>query len=721
MKEDKTKSIFKIIVKNVNIIIIVFFITFILSFFIIEFTTEYQDIKKDLETVNFNNKNHIKEITNNIASFNEIIINSMDYHLIDKNIITDLIKGNPFITNLLILNDQNEILFEHIECPENNDLIEKKIINRITKDQEYQLIKFENQQVYVLYRTGDYYYIYNIDRNQVVDFIELINKDYNFILQTADCEIIFTNIGSSIQINIFELRIDEWINLTTYSKLKIFETEFNLISTIKVSYIIEKLFLNSYLTFIISLIMLIISIILINRKIDHLTNKPYKLFINDLEKLTDLNYNSITVIENHQKHIEYSKILTEFKKICLYNDNEQKKLIEEYEEKLQLAVESNKSKSLFLANMSHEMRTPLNAIIGYTQLSKKVGFEDKDKIKEYFDSINTSSEILLQKINDILDLSKIEAKQFDLHHKPTNLRSLVKELYDLLLIQAELKKLEFTYYIDPQIPKFLDMDGTRLKQVLLNICINAIKFTEKGYVKLEIELFGYTNESIVLDYRVIDSGCGIPKDKIDKIFLPFVQIDNNNSRQVGTGLGLTISQDIIRLMGGVITVTSKENEGSIFTFTTIFKVSELEIHDINTNNEVSNELFEKIIKNKKILIAEDNIINQIFMKEIFSVYKKNDIDFASDGLEAINMVKNKKYDIIFMDIQMPKMSGIEATIHIRKMQFNNNILIIALTANAFSEQISEYLEIGMTDFLPKPIDIQKLKKMVIKYINTIEV
>ncbi len=506
-------------------------------------------------------------------------------------------------------------------------------------------------------------------------------------------------------------------NFSYYEKVELLGEDYYFITQISRQDIIKEVISSLIIPLGVSLFILAILFVLSYIKVIQVIKKPFEKFLYEVECLEDKDLSYLSSInESQADYVEFSRIIKDFKKICVYNKNNYENIIQSIKNELVKAQEGNKSKTIFLANMSHEMRTPLNSIIGYTQLTKKIGFVNQKKVEEYFNSIQNSSEILLQKVNDILDLSKIESNQFELHEKPTQLTQIIKEIYNLLTIQAEKKNIEFTYYVDPQIPKYLDIDSTRLKQVIINLCSNAIKFTDEGNVKLQVEVFGYTSDAVILEYTIIDTGIGIPKEQMDNIFIPFVQIDNQNNLQIGTGLGLTIARDLIRLMGGDINVTSKENIGSIFSFITKFRISTQKMEETENIEEITHELFAEKIQDKRILVCEDNLINQIFMKEIFSVFNKKDIDIASDGIEAVDMCKDKKYDLIIMDIQMPKLSGIEATKIIRSLVSYQDIPIIALTANVFSDQINEYLMIGMNDYLPKPVDIKQFKIVLVKYI-----
>ncbi|ERJ13455.1 ATP-binding protein [Haloplasma contractile] len=390
----------------------------------------------------------------------------------------------------------------------------------------------------------------------------------------------------------------------------------------------------------------------------------------------------------------------------------------EKEKAMQEAVSANNAKSIFLANMTHEMRTPLNSVIGYTQIINKIGFKNITQVEDYVNRINVSSEILLRKINDILDLSKIEAGQLELNKELAHLREIIHEVYDVLIFQAESKGIEFYFDIDQRIPEQLIFDHTRLKQILLNLCTNAIKFTETGSVSISAELFNHLGNELIIDWKVKDTGCGMPKDKLGGIFVPFTQV-NQTDQKTGTGLGLAITKDLIELMGGSISVSSKVGVGTIFSFTTILNqvetVEEFQENRIPTK-EVSQETVTKRLKDKKILVVEDNNINQVLIIEIFSLYNKSDIEIVNNGKEGLEACRNKQYDLIFMDIQMPVMNGIKATEEIRKLELYESTPIIALTANAFKNQLEVYIEDGMNECLAKPIEIERLEEILMRFL-----
>lgn len=721
------RSIHKHLNTTMFLLIVIIYTVFLLFFFIINCYNEYENAKSELQQQNQYTENIIDKHIDNFHSYNTQVHDLIGFKISvllpnksapflsdsDKQLLDIFFKENHYFNNFLVINFQKEL--EYAFNKETS--IEKfnfNILNNLSLENQSILTnRLDPDHLTIIYQyNSNEYFIYYIGQDSMNALlnnqflIQDINENNLIDMQNS------INIPENKESGFTPFFEDDHFNY--FHKVNYFNHSYYFITQMSQKVVFDNVISSSILPFIVSLLILAFLFFLSYLKIIQIIRKPYERFIYEVESLEEKDFNYISSInESQADYIEFSEILMEFKKICLYNKNNYENIIQGMKNELTQAQEGNKSKSFFLANMSHEMRTPLNSIIGYTQLTKKIGFNNQEKVQEYFECINNSSDILLQKINDILDLSKIESKQFELHEKTTQIVQVIKEIYDLLNIQAEKKNIEFTYYIDPQIPQYLDIDSTRLKQILINLCINAIKFTDKGSVKLEVVAFGYTNDSVLLDYIITDTGIGIPKDKIDTIFIPFVQVDNHNSKQIGTGLGLTIARDLIRLMGGDINVTSKENVGSIFSFITKFKISNQEKSEIASIVDVDNDVFIKKIKNKRILVCEDNLINQVFMKEIFSVFNKKDIDIASNGYEAVNMCKDRKYDLILMDIQMPKMNGIKATKIIKSMNTHKDIPIIALTANAFSEQINEYLFIGMSDYLPKPVDIKRFKSVLV--------
>jgi len=391
------------------------------------------------------------------------------------------------------------------------------------------------------------------------------------------------------------------------------------------------------------------------------------------------------------KPITFKQIANTLKKVTteIYNEKQLKQNIDEIQKLSQI-------KSEFLANMSHEIRTPLNAILGFIKVMKD---EDDGKFSKYLNIIDSSSQTLLTIINDILDISKIEAGKMNIEY--INFHS--DEIYNTLeLFEEKAHEKNIDYKIKfINIPEFLYSDVHRLKQIISNLISNAIKFTpENKKVEIKIE---YANKKLFVEVK--DEGIGIPKDRIETIFNAFSQADNSTTRKYGgTGLGLTISHKLVEMLGGELKVESQLEKGSRFYFEIPMKIG------IDTGNRIENDN-NKINSNIKILVAEDNTANQMFMKVILK--KLNlDFDIANHGKEAVELVKKNKYDLVLMDINMPIMSGVEATLEIRKF---SNIPIIALTASALDGDKERFIEAGMNDYLSKPLNIHKLKQILEKY------
>ncbi len=382
------------------------------------------------------------------------------------------------------------------------------------------------------------------------------------------------------------------------------------------------------------------------------------------------------------------------------------------------AEQATQSKSLFLANMSHEIRTPLNGVLGMNQLLKTTNPTPEQL--EYIEAIRISGDSLLTIINDILDFSKIEAGSLKLENIPFNLPNLMRQTFDIVKIQGEKKGLEMRMDIPDNFPEIILGDPTRLRQILLNFCNNAVKFTEKGYVHLKISTLFPANKkckqgSIPVRFSVKDSGIGIPRSKQKHIFESFAQADATTTRRFGgTGLGLAISKLLAELMGGQVGLDSAPDKGSTFWLSLCVTPAQKAIQKQEEPKEISS--VKPIRKNIRILLAEDNIINQKLMMRILKKYELN-FDVVENGREALDKLKEKHYDLILMDIQMPVMDGFTATQEIRRMEDSTqeHIPIIALTANAVKGDRERCLDAGMDDYLAKPINVQELLSIIERY------
>ncbi len=375
------------------------------------------------------------------------------------------------------------------------------------------------------------------------------------------------------------------------------------------------------------------------------------------------------------------------------------------------ALSATKAKSDFLASMSHEIRTPLHGIIGMADIIKKTELNEEQH--DIVSSILSSGNILLTLINDILDISKIEAERFELFEARFDIRKTLQEVLSIVRPRTSGKNVDLTFTITKDVPKYLVGDEKRLKQVLLNITGNAAKFTNRGFVHIEMKTVEVQEESVMMEFNVVDSGIGISEENIKNLFDPFFQGDKvRKNNYGGTGLGLAITQKIVDLMKGKISVKSTEKLGTTFTIILPFIVD---------NSEEVIEVVEKKVKlekirpDLKILVAEDFEINQ---KVIRMMLEKLGLkaDYAENGREAVECQRRNNYDLILMDLQMPEMDGIEASRIIRSEGFNNlEPVIIAMSANALSSDQDVCFVVGMNDFISKPATLNKVHEVIKKW------
>jgi signal transduction histidine kinase/DNA-binding response OmpR family regulator len=399
----------------------------------------------------------------------------------------------------------------------------------------------------------------------------------------------------------------------------------------------------------------------------------------------------------------------------IFKDNTQKLISSEHQLKLAMqdAENANKAKSIFLARMSHELRTPLNAILGFTNILKK-SMNATRREKDNLNIIKKSGEHLLNIINEILELSKIEAGKIELSPKTFNLYELIKEIENIFAFRCEGKDLKFIITLSNNLPKLIRADEQRLRQILINLLGNSLKFTQKGQISLYI--YELNNK---LFFEVKDTGIGIDKKNQEKVFKPFEQVKLDNYIEQGTGLGLSITKELITLMGGSVYLKSKLLEGSEFYFSINYEQSGEE--DLLITSKIKDIIG---VKNqdstKTILVVDDIKENRDLIVQLLAFYGFKTKE-ASSGVEALalfdNQNKEEKIDLIFMDILMENLDGLETIQIIRNKEKDIRIPIIALSANVFEEDKKEALNCGADDFLPKPVDEKDILIVLERYLN----
>lgn len=398
----------------------------------------------------------------------------------------------------------------------------------------------------------------------------------------------------------------------------------------------------------------------------------------------------------------------------------QKQLEDGLREAKNAAEAATRAKSNFLATMSHEIRTPMNGVIGMTALLEETQLSEEQQ--DYLETIKVSGETLLRVINDILDFSKIESGKMPLEEQVFALKKVIEETMNLMAYEAEKKSVGLNLIFKEDVPEIILADRTRLRQILLNLLSNAVKFTERGFVTIKVELKGIRGKVANLQFSIKDTGIGIPQQKLTGLFSEFTQVDSSHSRMFGgTGLGLAIAKNLVKLFKGRITVESEEGKGSTFCFNIKVqlasgkKVKELEQDGLKPVGKGQDPL-DLVLSNDyplKILLAEDNSINRKLTSLVLE--RMGYIpDIAKTGREVMYLLKKTAYDVILMDVQMPVMDGIEATMQIKELNLSNPPFIIGISANAFEEDVLKAKQIGMDDYLVKPMKFDELRRKLIE-------
>lgn len=422
----------------------------------------------------------------------------------------------------------------------------------------------------------------------------------------------------------------------------------------------------------------------------------------------------VNALEHFKKYYELDKQLTSDEINLKTKALHIKYDLEELQKQKDIAELSDKLKEQFLANVSHEIRTPMNGVLGMAHLLSKT--HPTHEQLEYIDAIKVSANNLMVIINDILDFSKINAGKIEFSENEFDLRELVKGVLQILRIKTEEKRIQLGCTFDYHLKDMLCGDPIRLNQILTNLMANAVKFTEKGKVNLDIKLLEVNELVCKIRFKVTDTGIGIPENKLQSIFDSFEQAENNKRRYEGTGLGLTIVKQLVELQGGSISVKSRVNEGSEFIVDMTFRIGKIQSSPkIISTKEVQPQQDFSLVR---VLIVEDNYVNQLLVKNMLKNFGFANYDSAENGRSALAKLREEMYDIILMDIQMPEMDGYEITREIRTRLSKEirNVPIIAITADASEKEKTKAREAGMNDYVVKPYTSEELYASLIKFL-----
>ncbi len=428
-------------------------------------------------------------------------------------------------------------------------------------------------------------------------------------------------------------------------------------------------------------------------------NQAIKVHTNDQEFISEERID----LQNTQKAL--LNILDDYTEEKHHAEDSQRALLnilDDYSDAKEKAEESTKLKEAFLANMSHEIRTPMNAIIGFSDILSKRDMGAQEK--EYVNTIKAAGENLLTIINDILDISKIEAGMMAFEEQVFSVKELFTSLHVMLMGKVKEKHLELHFNCNDAIPDSLLGDPTRLTQIIINLAGNAIKFTQEGKVVVDVKVIKDENEIVLLEFTVTDTGIGIPDDKLTHIFERFRQAESHTTRKYGgTGLGLSIAKQLVELQGGALSVASEFKKGSVFTFCIPYKKT---VEAKHAPEAIEKKYTMEELSRLNILLVEDNKLNVMLILSLFSEYNLK-LQVAENGSIGIEKLKETDFDIILMDMEMPVMNGYEAATIIRR-ELKKTIPIIAMTAHAMSGERERCLSLGMNDYISKPINANLL-------------
>lgn len=471
----------------------------------------------------------------------------------------------------------------------------------------------------------------------------------------------------------------------------------------------EKYYLKDvYRTIFIMIVVILASLLIVFLIINKLINRLAFPLLQIIETGKRFSRGQYSVSQANYRYREFDEINRVLKEMAETINRQFNELTIEKEN----AMQSERLKSQFLANMSHEIRTPMNSVVGFIQVLEESPLNDEQSL--YINRVKRSCFLLLNIINDILDLSKIEENKLRLVIEPCNLVDIVIDTMDLFAYSKEDKDLTFAQDFADDFPQQLLCDEIRVKQILTNLISNAVKFTDNGQITVSLNYESLGNGQYTIIISVKDTGIGIETEKQESLFQPFVQADGKTSRRHGgTGLGLSICRNLVQLMNGEISLISEVGKGSEF----IIKIPATEV-DIEQQTEVPKPVDSSLqrLKGVSLLIAEDNMTNQLVLKALLSPLGVQ-LDFASNGIEACAKTRNNEYHAILMDVQMPEMDGIEAT-QIILSQNSTSTPIIGVSANAMKEDLSAAKAAGMVDYISKPIIKEELYNTLLKWIRS---
>ena len=437
----------------------------------------------------------------------------------------------------------------------------------------------------------------------------------------------------------------------------------------------------------------------------------YRMYKSSIAEL-ELSYKNETLIDD----IMNASVNLESLNDNLKNEIQHGKRIEaELKEAKDKAEKMSLTKGEFLANMSHEIRTPMNGVIGTLQLLEGTRLDTEQK--EFVETAHKSADALLAILNDILDISKIEAGKLNFENIAFDFKQIVKDIVVLHSLKSEQQGVLLTQEIDSALPEALLGDPTRIRQVIVNLVSNALKFTRQGEVKVSVDVVKNNTDSVDVKITVSDTGIGIPKIALETLFNAFTQADGSTTRKYGgTGLGLAIVSQLVDMMGGSLGVESEEGKGSAFWFVASFQRTDkvAEVVELSVSKKESLRL------NAKVLLVEDNQINQMVAMKMLQKVGLN-AALANNGIEALSILKEQCFDLVLMDCQMPEMDGFDATREIRKLDiqtlYDQRLPVIAMTANVMSGDRERCLEVGMDDYIGKPVQQDHLEAVLSKWLS----